>query len=311
MKSTSLIRLAALCGLFFITSASPALAANIAWVSFHPGDTTPSGAAGTAGFLQAPDVGYTSLLSAAGHTVTRFPTHDSPTPADLATLSTFDLVIVGRSVASGHYQQADETLFWNTSLTKPVIHMGAYALRGAGANRLGLYSGSNIPDTTGAVWLTATNPSHPIFAGILLDGSNTMTNFYADLVAAPFAPNTVQRGISVVTGPIATGGQVLASIANPADPTFGGAVIALFPPGTTTASTVPNVLSSPRLIFLSGSRENNGLTSEGAGIYDLQPDGAQMFLNAVNFMAVPEPSTASLLLLAIVGLGLLRKRLRN
>ena len=34
-----------------------------------------------------------------------------------------------------------------------------------------------------------------------------------------------------------------------------------------------------------------------------------MFLNAVNFMLrVPEPSTATLLMVAIAGLGLLRKR---
>src|SRR5512145_853083 len=32
-------------------------AARIAWVSFHSGDNTPSGAAATAGFTQAPDVG--------------------------------------------------------------------------------------------------------------------------------------------------------------------------------------------------------------------------------------------------------------
>jgi hypothetical protein len=309
MKSTSWACIAALCGLFFIAHSAPATAANIGWVTFH--DAGPSSAAATAGFLQAPDIGYTNALTAAGHTVTRFRSHDTPTAADLATLNAFDLVIVGRSIASGHYQQADETLFWNTSLTKPVMHMGAYALRGAGANRLGLYSGSTIPDTAGPVWLTVTNPSHPIFAGVSLDGSNTMTNFYANQVAAPFIPNNLQRGISVVTGPLAAGGQVLATIANPTDLAFGGAVIALFPPGTTTASATPNVLAAPRLIFLSGSRENDGLTSEGAGIYDLQPDGQRMFLNAVRFMAVPEPSTACMMLLAVAGLAVLRKRIKR
>src|SRR5215218_2266967 len=100
MNPTSYVRIAAICGLLLISLAVPASAANIAWVTFHPGDNTPSGAAGTAGFSQAPDIGYTNALTAAAHTVTRFPTHDSPTPADLATLSTFDLVIVGRSIAS-------------------------------------------------------------------------------------------------------------------------------------------------------------------------------------------------------------------
>jgi len=45
-------------------------------------------------------------------------------------------------------------------------------------------------------------------------------------------------------------------------------------------------------VFLTGSREHNGLTSEGAGIYDLTEDGARMFLNAVNYMSgvVPSPT---------------------
>ncbi|HQI27343.1 MAG TPA: hypothetical protein PLT20_04595, partial [Sedimentisphaerales bacterium] len=50
----------------------PASAANIIWVSFHPGDNTPgSGAAGT-GFTTATDKGYTDLLKANGYNVTRY-----------------------------------------------------------------------------------------------------------------------------------------------------------------------------------------------------------------------------------------------
>jgi hypothetical protein len=184
--------------------------------------------------------------------------------------------------------------------------MGGYAIRN---NRAGLYTGATIPDTAGPVQLTVTNPSHPIFAGIALDGTNTTVNPFADLVTAPFAPNTVQRGVSVVTNPIIAGGQVLATVGTAGDPTVGGAVIAKFPPGISTASATPNVLGGHRLIFLSGSRENDGLTSEGSGIYDLSASGQTMFLNAVNFMvAVPEPSTAMMLLVAVAGLGMLRKR---
>ena len=46
-------------------------AANIFWVSFHPDDNMPSADALAAGFLQAPDAGYTQLLRNAGHNVTR------------------------------------------------------------------------------------------------------------------------------------------------------------------------------------------------------------------------------------------------
>jgi hypothetical protein len=285
----------------------PVSAADIAWVSFHAADNTPSAAAATAGFTQAPDVGYTQALTAAGHNVTRVLTHGMPyTPEETAALNAFDLVIVSRSNPSGNFQDPPETLFWNTSITAPLIHMGGYAIRN---NRAGLYTGATIPDTGGPVRLTVNNPSHPIFAGVALDGANTTVNPFADLVTAPFAPNTVQRGISVVTNPIIPGGQVLATVGTAGDPAVGGAVIAKFPPGISSASATPNVLGGHRLIFLSGSRENDGLTAEGSGIYDLSASGRTMFLNAVNFMAaIPEPSTAMLCLVAALGLGMLRKR---
>jgi hypothetical protein len=319
MKSTSCV-LAALCCLLVLSISVPAFAANIAWVSFHSADGTPSTAAGTAGFTQAPDVGYTQALTAAGHNVTRFVTHDNPTPADLVTLNAADLIIVSRSVASGHYQDPPETLFWNTSVVKPLIHMGGYAIR---ANRLGLYTGNTIPDTVGDVRLTVANPSHPIFAGVALDGTNTMVNPYAVATNAPFAPNNLQRGISVVTEPIVAGGQLLATapVIHPTTmATVPGAVVAFFPTGTQMADAAPaDIAGGPRLMFLSGTRENAAnanatppivaLTSEGSGIYDLGADGGRMFLNAVNFMLViPEPNTAMLLAFAAAGLGMLRKR---
>jgi hypothetical protein len=274
MNVSSIFRAGVLSCLLLAGLAWPASAARIAWVSFHAADNTPSAAAATAGFTQAPDVGYTQALTAAGHTVTRVLTHGMPYTAEetAALNSQFDLVIVSRSNPSGNFQEPAETLFWNTSITKPLIHLGGYAIRN---NRAGLYTGATIPDTAGPVRLAVNNPSHPIFAGVALDGANTTVNPYTNVVMAPFAPNTVQRGVSVVTEPIISGGQVLARIGTAGDPAVNGVAIAKFSPGNTSASATPNVLGGHRLIFLTGSRENDGLTSEGSGIYDLSATAAR------------------------------------
>ena len=87
MKKSALFLL---CGLAL---AVPSEAANIYFVSIHPGDNTPSAAAITAGFTQAPDVGYTQLLQANGHTVTRVVSSDIP---NAALLNAADLVIISR-----------------------------------------------------------------------------------------------------------------------------------------------------------------------------------------------------------------------
>jgi hypothetical protein len=253
---------------------APKTSANIAWVSFHTGDNTPSAAAATAGFTRAADVGYTDLLKSAGHTVTRVRTSGTP---DTAVLNAYDLVIISRSVPSGDYQDAAETLAWN-GITAPMMLLGGYANR---ASRLGIMTGSTIPDTIAPVKLTVTDTNHPIFAGVAFDANKTMVNDYANIMEF----NAVtQRGISVVTEPPATGATVLAT-GFAGDPPQEGTFIAELPAGTTLANAAADTLLGDRLVFLTGSRENDGLTSEGAGIFDLTADGAKMFLNAVNYMA--------------------------
>jgi hypothetical protein len=286
---------------------APAFAANIAWVSFHGADSPPSAGAVANGHTVAPDKGYTDLLTANGHTVTRVLTSDAP---NVPLLNTFDLVIIGRSVNSAHYELDAETAAWH-SITAPMINMSGYTLR---SNRLGFTTGTTIPDTTGDIRLTVTNPSHPIFAGIALDGTNTMVNPYAGITTFNMV---TQRGISVNNNPLAGGGQLLAKVGTPADPGAAGTglIIAKWSPGAMMGTVPSDTLGGHRLVFLSGSREQgSGLPvpssgSETAGLFDLHPDGARMFLNAVNFMAaIPEPSTTSLALLAMAGLGAIRRK---
>lgn len=263
-----------------ITPSKPS-SARIAWVSFHSGDDTPSTAAAGVGFTRAPDVAYTDLLKANGHQLTRVVTSGTP---DVTLLNAFDLVVISRSVPSGDYQDPPETAAWN-GITAPTIILGGYVLR---ASRLGFTTGETIPDTAGPVRLTVNEPTHPMFAGIQLDANRTMVNTYADLVTYN---GTVQRGISVNSSPVAGDGTVLATIGTDTDPAVGGMVIGEWEAGATTGNARSDVLGGHRLVFLTGSREQ-GITPEAAGIYDLSPDGAQLFLNAVNYMAGTEPSTA-------------------
>src|SRR5215213_5795042 len=87
-----------------VLASTSAPAANIAWVSFHAGDNTPSQGAIDEGYTQAPDIGYTSLLTTAGHNVTRFVTvNDINTNTTLLNQlndPAINLVIIGRSVDS-------------------------------------------------------------------------------------------------------------------------------------------------------------------------------------------------------------------
>jgi hypothetical protein len=248
--------------------------ANIAWVSFHPADDTPSAGAATAGFTNAPDVLYTDLLKQHGDTVTRVVTSGTP---NTNLLNAFDLVIISRSVPSGDYQDPPETAAWN-GITSPMMILGGYILRDS---RLGYTIGSTIPDAAGPVKLTVSDPNHPIFKGITLDAANTMVNNYADLTTFNTKTN---RGISVNTDPIESGGTVLATVGTDTDPAFGGMIIGEFPAGSLINGGV-DTLGGHRLVFLTGSREYDGLTSEGAGVFDLSPDGVKMFLNAVDYMS--------------------------
>lgn len=255
-------------------SAPGAAAANIAWVSFHAADDEPSGAADQAGFTAASDAVYTELLRTTGHNVTRFITSGTP---DVGVLNAHDLVIISRSVSSGDYQDASEAGAWN-SIEAPMLILGGYVLR---TSRLGLTTGTTMVDTEGPIKLQVEDPSHPIFNGISLDNSNLMVNDYATVVEFD---GTVQRGVSINNNDPAGDGVVLASVGSDADPTFGGMVIGEWQAGDVTENGSADVLGGHRVVLLTGSREAAGLTSQGAGIYDLFDDGATMFLNAVEYM---------------------------
>ncbi|MCL5282263.1 MAG: hypothetical protein M1376_20450, partial [Planctomycetes bacterium] len=249
---------------------------KVLWVSFH-GSDAPSTAAAGVGFTEAPDKGYTDLLKANGYNVVRYVQTGTP---DLAVINAADLVIVSRSVASSSFQNAAADT-WN-GVTAPLMILNGYIAR---KNRMGLNTGNTIPDTTGDIALAIKDAAHPIFAGIGLTG-DTMTNPFAGIAAYPDGSKC--RGISIVTDAANAEGKVLATVS--AGSTTGPAeamVIAEWQAGATLThdgGAGTNTLGGHRLVFLTGGREADGKSSETAGVYDLTPDGAQMFLNAVAYM---------------------------
>jgi len=262
-------------------------AANIAWVSFHSADDAPSANAAAAGFTNAPDAGYTALLRANGHNVTRFLRVDSLQnyPDMIAALNTNDLVIASRSVPSSDFQDQAEADAWN-GLTVPFITVNGYIDRGS---RLGFQTGDSIGDNNSSqMSLRVLAPAHPIFAGVALDANNVMVNPYSQRVTftnATTGVETLQNGISVAYSAIVAGGSTLATVGTVGDAQYGRMVIEEFPAGVTTYRG--EVLPVKRLVFLTGSRES-GITSEGAGIFDLMSDGQTLFLNAVTYMTTPQ-----------------------
>jgi subtilisin-like proprotein convertase family protein len=254
---------------------------TIAWVSYHAADDEPHADAAAVGFTQAPDIGYTNLLKANGYKVVRVLTSQTP---DVEFLNTMDLVIISRTASSGHYGGSGATA-WN-SVTAPMINLNGYTLRNS---RLGFTDGGDMPDTTGDIRLAVTDPTHPIFAGIALtDG--VMDNLYAAGAVPLPTDGTPSRGISINNNTPDNDGIVLATIAEVSADTgpVGGMVIAEWPAGAimeNSSGSPDDVLGGPRLVFLTGSREPDGVTGgQAAALYDLYPDGEKMFLNAVEYM---------------------------
>jgi hypothetical protein len=312
------------------TAAASVNAANIAWVTFHAAqtggaeqvgsDATANGVLTGAAYgwtTRAPDAAYTDLLQSAGHTVFRVPTTDNLTTSSplIAQLNAFDLVIIGRSVNSAHYATDAESAAWN-SITAPMIVTGGYVLRGgdtAGNNRLGYTQGDAMPDTTTAVTLSVAQPLHPIFQGLTLQNGNELS--YA--TAPVQTPGGIQqRGISVNDAFLIPGAVQIATTVGLAG--NNDTIIAEFTAGLSmdtdgnpaTPTGGRDTLGGHRLVLLTGSRENGTApnnNTQSAGVYDLTADGAQVFLNAVTYMAVPEPATGSMLAFGAAAL-LLRRR---
>jgi hypothetical protein len=296
-------------------------AANIVWVSdlLPIGSGTSDNDGGAEGVFGPgagpyPDQGFVNLLSSAGHTVTRFnPSNSNPlSAANVAALNGYDLVIIGRSIGSGSFDSAAETLEWNTSITKPLMSTNTYMSRAA---RLGWFVGSTQPDQVSNV-LTFTNAgdsvSSYIIGGTAMSGS-TMVNSYTEAVVFPDSAVDI-RGISTITDAPVAGATSIAT--GPVGAATGQFIVSLPKDTVLNPGSGPGngqVLGGYRMMFLAGNRESGTApnnTVGSAGFENLTAEGEGMFLRAVNVAinngAIPEPGTAALLLMGAC--SLLRRR---
>jgi len=265
--------------------ATHAQAADIIWAS-EITDTDP----------MLNDAPFITLLQGAGHTVTRFNVPPTPglTAADLALLNAADLIIAGRAVASGDFQDGRAQI-WNTQVTAKMIAMSAYTTR---RSRMGWQTAESVPDS-GPTPLIAANPSHPVFAGISFQPDGvTMANNYNVMI---------DRGTTVIGNPLVEGTVIATTVPTMAIPT--GIAIAEWPAGAMVTTNQGNfTLAGFRFFFAGGSREASGAVTN-AGKMDLTADGQRLFLNTVNYaIAIPEPSTWVLAALGIWLLLVCRKR---
>jgi len=229
------------------------------------------------------DIGWTDLLTAEGHDVTR--ANMSVLDAGkIATMEAADLVIFSRDANSGNYTQGTEVADWN-AITTPLIMLNQYLAR---SSRFKWVNNTDTPGT--AADLHADVPGHQIFAGVTLDGSDNV-----DYIDTPNVPSVNIAGTN--------NGTVLAS---PAGST-GEALIVLWEPGT---EYYPGSGQTPggRRVFFGGGFDDN----DPKGAYNLNPIGERIFLNMVDMLTVPEPSTLCLSALGLLGLlGLLGRGRRR
>ena len=255
-----------------LMNVGPADAADIAWITEPRGPTVDF------------DLGWTDVLTAAGHNVTRMNDMAELDQGKIDAMNAADLVIISRSANSGNYDDGDEPQQWN-AITSPMINLAAHTVR---SNRWKWFDSTSI--TTGHASITAVDASHPILGGIAA----------ADIAELVAAPN--DELISAVATSDGGNGTVLANFAS------GDVAAVLWEPGTEYYAGSGEVAGDYRLFLPMGQSNISGEDEWGG--YNLTAQGEQIFMNAVDhMMAIPEPATVTLIVIGLLGtLGIRRHR---
>ena len=205
------------------------------------------------------DLGWTKLLELYSYDVQRRDIRDlDVNQVALDEMNAADLVIISRDTNSGNYNTTPaEVTAWNTSLTKPLIHMSPFITR---SNRWLWFNSTTLP-LASSNEIAASDPAHPIFSGIPLDDVDQFTIIDAEDVN--------------LAGAIDAGnGTVLAT-----DPGNGNVWISYWEEGVEFYTGSGQTTGAPRLFFGAGVVDNNPKGGENFTF-----EGELTYLNAVSFM---------------------------
>lgn len=219
------------------------------------------------------DMGWISLLQSKGYIVTR-DTLTAGTRAvplrqgQIDTLNMADLIIIGRTTASGNFA---DTAGFNQKITKPLIALSPHVCRNA--DRLNWMWGSNF-DNGGSPVTKVWVKTHPIFTGVTIGTDSSVQMI--DSTVGPYKSTSLFK-LSV--GQTAGNATVLA-MQN--DTSNRCVAIAYWPAGTAFSSSPTNTAGGKRMWFDAGTYDNNGAAQGGS--MNLTAAGQKIFLNAVEYM---------------------------
>jgi hypothetical protein len=251
-----LILLALALGLCF----SPAMmAANIIFVT-ETGDTDGNGT--------QDDIGFEDFLKGLGHNLdVRRGNWTALDAGKIAELNAADLVVVSRRTGSASYAtDATEIGQWN-GLTSPILLLSAYVSRGSSADYRWYWVNASTINNLVAPRVEAVVPSHAIFKGVTLDGSNQ------------FDPldGTTGTGQTSFAGTLDPGnGKLLAKAVSGTS-----AWIIEWEPGAPYYAGSPGTPGGKRMLLCCGTQES-GATPQGA--FNLTDTGKTILANAVSYM---------------------------